>query len=719
MSFQATIYYLILIIAAVISASLAWYTWQHRQTTGAKPFSLLMLVLFEWGAVYLLQMASVDLVTKIFWNKIVFLGVVTTPVVWLLFALEYTGQKAWVTQSMRLIKLSILPIITIIVIWTNDAHHWFWTFQELRIEDDLYLINSNNGFWFWVHAAYSYVLLLAGAILIVRALLRWPAQYRGQMTWILFAVAAPWLANIITIFNLLPILIDLTPFAFAITGIGMTFALFRHRLLDLKPIARDAVIEGMKDGMIILDANDRIVDINQAAKNILARVGEQNPIGKDIAEAMKNWPQLIEQYQDTRETLDEVALGEGDAQHWYELNLSLMHDEKKERIGTLVIVRDITARKKAEEQLRQLSRAVEASPTSIIITDTNGNIQYANPKFTEVTGYTLEEVLGKNPKILKTDLTPVVTHKQMWEAISSGREWRGEFCNRKKNGETFWELASISPIEDADGNITYYVAVKEDITDRKRTQEALRIAYDQAMEASRAKSQLLANVSHELRTPLGGILGYAELLNNGTFGELAKEQTKATEEILQSVHYLTTMVNELLDSAQIQANTATLKERAFSPVALLQQVASGAEILAQKKGLDFVTSIDENLPEKLYGDDHRLRQILTNLIGNAIKFTTEGEVRVRLEHPDSEHWIMQVTDTGIGIPAEAQSFIFDPFKQADNAITRDNRGIGLGLSITKQLVELMGGRIMLKSQVGEGSTFSVLLPIIHQPEPAA
>ena len=718
MSLQAIFYFFILIVAALISASLAWYTWRHRQTTGAKTFSLLMLVLFEWGTAYLLQIISNDFAAKVFWSNIAFLGVVTTPVVWLLFALEYTGRQKWASRP-RIIGLFLVPILTTIVIWTNDSHHWFRTYQELRIVGDLYLLNTYNGFWFWVHAAYSYVLLLIGAILIIRALLRWPAQYRGQMAWILFAVATPWLANAITVFKLLPILIDLTPFAFTVTGIGMAFALFRHRLLDLAPIARDSLIEGMKDGMIVLDTNDRIVDINQAAQNILNLSGEQEPIGKQLANVLNQWPELIERYQDLTEVTDEISLGKDGAQRWYELTISQLRDDKENRVGQLIIARDITERKQSEEQLRQLSRAVEASPTSIIITNTEGNIQYVNPKFTQVTGYTPDEVLGKNPNILKTDLTPVETHQQMWEAISSGREWRGEFCNRKKNGETFWELASISPIEDDDGNIRFYVAVKEDITDQKQTQEALRIAYDQAMEASHAKSQLLANVSHELRTPLGGILGYAELLKNGMFGELAVEQKKATEEILQSVHYLTSMVNELLDSAQIQANRATLQKSIFSPVELIQQVASGTEILAQKKGLKLITSIDENLPEELYGDDRRLRQILINLIGNAIKFTKEGEVQVRLGSPDSEHWVMQVTDTGMGIPPEAHSSIFDPFKQADNAITRDNRGIGLGLSITNQLVELMGGRIMLESQVGKGSTFSVLLPIVKQPAQAA
>lgn len=714
MSFQAIFYLLLLIIAALISVALALYTWRNRQTVGALPFSILMLVLFQWGTSYSLQLISTDLVTKTFWDKITFLGVVTTPVIWMIFALEYTGRKTWITRS-RLIGLFIVPFLTTIIIWTNEMHYWFWATAEFIQESGFLLRNSVNGFWFWVHAAYSYVLILIGTIMIVRALIRWPAQYRGQMTWILFAISAPWLANIVTVFKLLPIVIDLTPFAFTITGVGLAFALFRHRLLDLVPIARDVVIEGMLEGMIVLDTTERVVDINRAAYNILDLPNGQHLIGEYLASVFPQWTDLFVRYKVANKIKDEILLGQGDKQRWIGITISPLQDGKGRPVGHLIIIRDITARKKAEQQVRQLSRAVEASPTSIIITDIHGNIQYANPKFTEVTGYSVEEVLGKNPNFLKTDQTPAETHRELWETISAGREWRGEFCNRKKNGEIFWELASISPIEDNDGNIQFYVAIKEDITDQKHTQDALRIAYDQALEASRAKSQLLAKVSHELRTPLGGILGYAELLQNGTFGTLDEGKKKAADEILQSALHLTAMVNELLDEAQIQANTTILQERIFSPATLLQQGTSGMEITAQKKGLAFTAFIDPNLPPDLYGDDRRLRQILSNLIGNAVKFTKAGGVNVNLLCPDPEHWVIQVTDTGIGIPKEAQASIFEPFQQADNAITHENPGIGLGLSITKQLVELMGGRIELESQVGVGSTFDILLPIVKLP----
>jgi signal transduction histidine kinase len=214
-----------------------------------------------------------------------------------------------------------------------------------------------------------------------------------------------------------------------------------------------------------------------------------------------------------------------------------------------------------------------------------------------------------------------------------------------------------------------------------------------------------------LRTPLGGILGYAELLRDNIFGELNERQKKAAVEIIESANHLTAMVNELLDEAQIRANTTILQEKVFSPVKLLEQASAGLGILAQNKGLKFTSSVAAGLPIELLGDERRLRQIIINLAGNAIKFTKEGEVCVKLLYLAEDAWAIEISDTGVGISQESRAIIFEPFRQVNNSITRDNRGIGLGLSITKQLVELMNGRIVLESEPGKGSTFTVILPI--------
>ena len=714
MAYQFTSNLIPLFIAAAISGALAWYTWQNRRTPGAPAFAALMLILFQWGTSYILQLAATDLGTKILWSNITFVGVVATPIAWLIFALEYTGRKMWIT-SRRLVLLSIFPLITLLIIFTDELHGLFHASERLAAEGGFVLLQTENGPWFWAHAAYSYILIMIGLVLIIRALLHWPAPYRGQMIWILLATLTPLIANVITIFQLLPILIDLTPFAFTVTGVGMAYALFRHRLLDIAPLAREVVIDGMKDGMIVLDATRRIVDINPPAMRLLGLSRDGDLIGKPMREMLKQWPHLIQSYRDVYEAEDEITLGEGAAQRWYELNLSTLRDENKLMIGQVITIRDITPRKRAEIRLHEnetrFRQIVEFAQDLIYRVDMEGRISYANPAVLRILGYQESDVLGKHYlELAVPELRHKIKRTYERQLLSKAPSTYHEFPALATDGREIWFGQNVQLIFEGD-KIIGFQALARDITAIKEAQDTIRLARDQALEASRAKSLLLSKVSHELRTPLGGILGYGELLRDDTFGELNAGQHKAVLQIVESANYLTNMVNELLDEAQLSANTATLQEKPFSPTALLSQACSGMEVLAAKKGLQFQSSMNGDLPLELIGDERRLRQIMINLMGNAIKFTREGGVSIHILRPTPEHWAIQVQDTGIGIPREAQDYIFEPFRQVDSAITRDNRGVGLGLSITKQLVDLMGGRILLESEPGKGSTFTVILPI--------
>jgi signal transduction histidine kinase len=236
-------------------------------------------------------------------------------------------------------------------------------------------------------------------------------------------------------------------------------------------------------------------------------------------------------------------------------------------------------------------------------------------------------------------------------------------------------------------------------------------AKEAAQEALRLKRQFLARVSHELRSPLGAILGYAELVRDGRFGPLSAKQREIMSRIVGSTRYLADLVSDLLDQAQIEAGTIKLDAASFSLKAMVNQVMDRMNVLAQAKGLTLTTELAADAPTTLSGDEKRLQQILVNLVDNAIKFTPEGTVQVRISRPDPGHWAMQVADTGPGISPEAQAYIFDPFRQVDDPTAQRRAGVGLGLSIVRQLATMMGGEITLASEPGQGSTFTVLLPL--------
>jgi signal transduction histidine kinase len=264
------------------------------------------------------------------------------------------------------------------------------------------------------------------------------------------------------------------------------------------------------------------------------------------------------------------------------------------------------------------------------------------------------------------------------------------------------ERLAVNQVEHERDLLEYRVA--------ERTSE-LAQARDEALAASRLKTELLAKVSHELRTPLGVILGFTEMLQLGIYGPLSDKQQQATLEIMDSTHCLTSLVSELLDQAQLDVGKLKLNPSPFLLADLVGGTLSRIKILAQTKGLTLTTTIAPDMPATLVGDQARLQQILVNLVSNAIKFTQAGGVKICFFQPNPAHWALQVSDTGPGIPIEAQAYIFEPFRQVDGSTTRKHGGAGLGLSIVKQLTILMGGQVALESEIGKGSTFTVTFPV--------
>jgi hypothetical protein len=362
---------------------------------------------------------------------------------------------------------------------------------------------------------------------------------------------------------------------------------------------------------------------------------------------------------------------------------------------------------------RIFTSIVEESPTSVIITDLRGNIEYVNRKFTTLTGYTRAEVFGRNPRLLKSGRQAPAVYAELWQTIVAGGEWRGELCNRKKNGELYWELAAISAIRGEDGAIAHFIAVKEDITERKGMEEQLRHAKASAEAANLAKSQFLANMSHELRTPLNSILGFSQLLEMqgansvGRAGTLTDRQREYLRWIRDGGEHLLDMVNDVLDLSKIEAGKVELERKPFDTAMLIRRVLTTVRSLAAKKHIHIDTVIDADLG-LLDADEVRVKQVLYNLLSNAIKFT-ERERRIGVEaHGRGEESEIAVWDEGIGIDVADRERIFEPFEQLRKG--HEDHGTGLGLTIVKNLVELHGGTVGVESEVGKGSRFTVRLP---------
>ncbi len=393
--------------------------------------------------------------------------------------------------------------------------------------------------------------------------------------------------------------------------------------------------------------------------------------------------------------------------------------------GVTFSAQDISRRKATETQLRKLAQAVEQSPESIAITDLNANLEYVNEAFVQNTGYSREEVIGQNPRILHSGQTPKATYESLWAAMTQGQPWKGEFLNQRKDGSEYVEFAIITPLRQADGRITHYVAVKEDITEKKRVaaeldqhrlhlQELvdqrtlqLKAAQEEAERLSQVKSEFLANMSHEIRTPLNAVLGFAQV------GQRNCEDPQAHENfdrILDAGQLLLHVVNDILDFSKIEAGKLQIEQGRMRPGELLDRCAGLVRALVANKGLELRIEQAADLPASCAGDELRISQVLMNLLTNAIKFTERGQVTLSAAR-DHERIVFRVADTGIGMTAQEQSHLFLPFEQADSSTTRRFGGTGLGLAISKRLLDLMGGQIEVSSQAGQGSVFQISLPL--------
>lgn len=367
-------------------------------------------------------------------------------------------------------------------------------------------------------------------------------------------------------------------------------------------------------------------------------------------------------------------------------------------------------RKMAEIEIRKLSRAVEQSPVMIIMTDANGDIEYVNPKFTEITGYTSDEVVGNNPRLLKSGETPQSVYAELWKTIIAGNEWHGEFHNKKKDGELYWESVSISPVKDDNGNVVSFLAVKEDITERKAIQQALVVAKEKAEESSRLKESLLSNMSHELRTPMNAIIGFADFL---TQENLTPSQLDMVQNIIISAQRLISAITSILDLAMLESESVKPKFKVLELGEILPGIIKNHRSHAEKNNLKIrFDSVPEGF--RVNVDERIFTRIMDNLIENGIKYTEKGEIYIsnRKETREDREWIvLSIKDTGIGIAKENLNLIFDEFRQASEGYGRNFEGVGLGLSLAKKSAELLGGKLEVQSTQGEGSTFSIILPL--------
>jgi PAS domain S-box-containing protein len=495
-----------------------------------------------------------------------------------------------------------------------------------------------------------------------------------------------------------------------------------------------AIVESSKDAIIGKSLEGTITSWNKSAEKLYGYTAAE-VIGKSIAILMPP-----DHTDEMSSILDQIKRNEPIQHHEavrqckngrlvdVSLSISPVKDLDGRIIGAATIARDITQFKIQRERVLQLSRAVENSPLSIVITDHNGTIEYVNPKFVDLTGYSLSETIGQNPRILKSGEQSREFYKNLWDTIKKGDEWHGEFHNKKKNGELYWESASISPLKGPNGHITHFVAVKENITLRKEQEEKilektreleisnqeLENKNKQLKQLDQLKDEFVNNVSHELRTPLTIIQGGISLITDGLLGEINEDQKKHLNLTLENIDRLGKIINDLLDISTIENKKLKLYKKIVNMNALAQEVVANFIPQFEKKGLAIQCVFPQERVDVLVDKD-KMVQVLVNLIGNAYKFTDKGTIEVSVIKNNNTVECC-VKDTGIGIAAQDIPRLFSKFDQIGRKPTEGPPGTGLGLSIAKGIIEAHEGHIKVESSQGKGTKFIFTLPECAFPE---
>ena len=476
MHYQYSPYILPLVVSSIIAGLEAVYVWQRRATvSGAVALALLALACAEWSLGYALEIAGADLPTKIFWCKSQYIGIASVPLLWVIFAYSYSTKGIRITRR-NVGLLSIVPAITLILVFTTELHGLIWKDVRIHTVGTFSALEVTHGFWFWIYWMYSNTLLLLGAIFILQSFNRTKGLFRRQNIILLVAVITPWVGNVLYVSGLSPISnLDMTPFVFTISVLLLAWGIFSFKLVNLTPVARDLVVDKMPDGMIVLDVQGNVVDINPALQKALG-VSATQVIGQRYKDVFNAWPDLIERYENTLEAQDEIALGESESQTWLELRLSPVFDGRDLLLGRVVTVRNITEKKQTEEALRlseEKYRKIYENVADVIYeTDNQGHLTSISPSIEKQGGYRTEELIGRN-------VTEFFVLPEQYESLDALMMQNGsvndfEALLRRKDGTTLFASITSHILFDANGQGVATEGVLRDITERKQAEERIR-----------------------------------------------------------------------------------------------------------------------------------------------------------------------------------------------------------------------------------------------------
>ena len=688
MAFLYSPYAIPLFVAAAIAAALACYALYKRGQPEALTFGLAMAAQALNLLLYGLNTSGANLQTAYFFNRLKYAGVLLVPPLWVIMTLQYTHRQHLLTRR-NVILLFIPAMVMFPIIMTNPLTEWWWTGVRLHTLNGMSagVTSESTSLFYKLNLVILYSYMVWGMVLCVIHFIQHKDRiYRSQTMLMIIAGAIPVVGNIVTQairrLNLFPWGID-SPL-FSVSGILIAIAIFRYRFLDIVPVARQAVVDQVPEGVIVIDTKGRIVDANPAARAMLGTlaspiIGKPLPEATNILELQRALAEAIQGSESPQGSHD-VSLSTRDGERVLSLSITPLTHKTSKPVGQIILLRDITEQVVAQRKLEalyqqtelereRLALTIRTATDAIALLDMQGNVLSSNPPARQILK---AQQSGQFPASVKEFLNQIETIA----GVSKAEIEIGE--------QTFHITAA--PVAG-----TGMVLTIHDVTHFKQL--------------ARMKDEFVATVSHDLRSPLNSILGNIEIAQEESMPE--EECREALERAKKTVYRMAALINNLLDLAEVEAGIP-LRLASVELDDLAREAAEDLEYIASGKGISIQYELNQLPPIK--ADQQLIMRVWHNLIDNAIKYTPEGTITVGVTA--SENQVMgYVADTGVGIPSSAMPFVFDKFFRADQPQTRDIAGTGLGLALVKSIVEKHRGQIWVESEPDAGSTFTFTLPV--------
>ncbi len=705
-----TLYDILLLLAAVVALALATLAWNRRLNKGAIPFALLMLAVALWCLGHIMEMTVAGLSSKVFWANMQFFSIVSIPVFWIAFILPYTGRAEHLSLRWA-VSLSIIPIISLSMVWTNHLHAFVFSNAEIIKKDNFSFLFRTFNTGFWIQSLYSYLLLLIGTVLLVRIILRPSNPYRGGSVLLLAGALTPWIFNAVYILGIEPFAyFDLTPFGFALSGLFCGIGIFQFHFLDIVPVAYDTVFHSMKEGLILMNPDNRIMNFNPSAGKILG-LKAFDTIGAPVNDAFSAWPDLLEACHDIHNLNHDFKVKGNSVDHIYNVVISPLYQKKILR-GYLITIRDITEHQKFEKALREsveMFKALSENAPDIIYTlEADGSFSYVNPAWEKILGHSKQETLGmyfieftrkedseqciqifreliKNRKVF-TDTTIKILHKD-----GSVRVFNG----------------SASPNTDTAGKTIGITGSLKDITDQQKLATELQQAHK--MEAV---GTLASAIVHDFNNIFMAIHGNISLIRKRI--EHEGYPLQKIEKIEQCVDKGTELTRQLL-------SFALGSQYVVAPTNLNDIVRRTSNMISSSsKQIKIYKHYQKNL-WLVNLDPVQIGKMLINIYKNAIEaMDGKGELYLGTKNITlGSHFVkpfrttpgkyveISIRDTGSGMSKEIKQKIFEPFFTTKEL----GKGSGLGLSFAYGIIKSHDGFIDVHTKENEGSAFDIYLPV--------